>query len=246
MRKIAFILVAALGIGQAQAQKEKYTKLFDMYTMEKYEKCIDAALGYTESEKTAKDPEPYLYISMSYFEMSKDPDRFDSKKHPEYKDPLKKSVGYAAKLTKRDKDGSFRADNKEFLEELKEATMEAIKGMYERKETSKYVSLSKDFSKAFDKDYPIMLFTGIYMVYGNSQSDGMKNIDVSMENLKKTGIPSEGFDRLSKRALTDGFVMYSTFLNDNKDKKKAQSVIAFAKELLPESEEIKKQEELLK
>jgi len=246
MRKIVLLLVAALAVSYAHAQKDKYTKLFDAYTMEKYEKCIDAALGYTESEKTAKDPEPYLYISMSYFEMSKDPDRFDAKKKPEYKDPLKKAVNYASKLAKRDKDGSVRADNKDFMEELKEATMDAIKAGYENKETSKYVALSRDFAKAYDKDYAVMMFTGMYLIYGNAQSDGLKYMDVSTENLKKNGKPSEGYDRLSKRALTESFVKYSQYLNDNKDKKKAMAVIDLGKELLPESEEIQKQAEALK
>ena len=245
MRKIALLIVAALTFSQVQAQKEKYTKLFDMYTMEKYQKCLDAAEGYTQSEKTAKDPEPYLYMAMSFFEISKDPDRFDTKKFPELKDPLKKAVGYSAKFAKRDKDGSLRADNKEFLDELKEAAIDAIKGMYERKETSKYASFARDMSKAFDKDYPTMLLTGIYLIYGNSQSEGIKNLDIAMENLKKAGKPEEGFDRLSKRMLTEGFVMYTTYLNDTKDKKKAQTVLALAKDLLPESEEIQKQESVI-
>lgn len=245
MRKIALLVIASLLFGQVQAQKEKYTKLFDMYTMEKYQKCLDAAENYTQSEKTAKDPEPYMYMAMSLFEISKDPDRFDTKKYPELKDPLRKALSYTTKFVKRDKEGALREENKEFMEELKEASVDALKGMYDRKETSKYAAFARDMSKAFDKDYPVMLFTGVYLVYGNSQSDGLKNIDVAMENLKKNGKPDSGFDRMNTKLLTDGFVMYSTFLNDSKDKKKAQSVIALAKTLLPESEEIQKQETAL-
>ena len=238
----ALILAFVLAVTGAQAQKEKYTKLFDLYTMEKYAKCIETADGYTQSEKTAKDAEPYMYIAMSYFEVSKDPDRFDVKKYPELKDPLKKAVSYTAKFAKRDKDGSLRAENKEFLDELKEASVDGIKGMYERKETSKYASFARDLSKAYDKDYPVTLLTGVYLIYGNSQSEGIKNLDIAMENLKKAGKPEGGYDRLNKRILTDGFVMYTNYLLETKDKKKAQSTIALAKDLLPESEEIQKQE----
>ena len=238
---ILALLLAYSGV-QAQKDKEKYTKLFDLYTMEKYVKCIEIADGYTQNEKTAKDAEPYMYLAMSYFEISKDPDRFDLKKYPELKDPLKKAVNYTAKFAKRDKDGSLRAEAKEFMEELKEAAVDGIKGMYERKETSKYVAIAKDLSKAFDKDYSITLLTGVYMIYGNAQSDGNKNIDIALENLKKAGKPEEGFDRLNKRILTDGFMMYTTYLLDTKDKKKAQSTIALARELLPDSEELKEQE----
>ena len=103
-------------------------------------------------------------------------------------------------------------------------------------------SFARDMSKAYDKDYPVTLLTGIYLVYGNAQSEGIKNLDIAMENLKKAGKPEEGFDRLNKRILTDGFVLYSQYLLDTKDKKKAQSTIALAKDLLPESEEIQKQE----
>jgi hypothetical protein len=242
---LLFVVVFATSQAYAQKDKEKYTKLFDMYTMEKYVKCIDAAENYTTSDKTAKDPEPYLYIAMSFFEISKDPDRFDLKKYPELKDPMKKAVNYTAKFVKKDKDGSLRAENKEFMEELKEASVETIKGMYERKETSKYASFARDLSKAYDKDYPVMFLTGMYLVYGNAQSDGLKNIDIAMENLKKTGKPEGGFERLDKHILTDAFIMYSNYLNDSKDKKKAQSVMDLAKELLPDSEEIKKQAEVI-
>src|SRR5262245_60091775 len=242
MRKIAVFIAVVLASTAVQAQKEKYTKLFDLYTMEKYQKCIDAAEGYTQNEKTAKDAEPYLYLAMSYFEISKDPDRFDIKKFPELKEPLKKAVNYTAKFVKRDKDGSLRAENKEFLDELKEAAVDGIKGMYERKETSKYAAFARDLSKAYDKDYPVTLLTGIYLVYGNSQSEGVKNLEIAMENLKKGGMPEGGFDRLNKRILTDGFMMHTQYLIDTKDKKKAQSTIALAKDLLPDSEEIQKQE----
>jgi hypothetical protein len=241
MRTIT-LLALVLIFGQVRAEKEKYTKLFDMYTLEKYDKCIDAALKYTKSEKTAKDAEPYLYVAMSYFEISKDPDRFDLKKNPELKDPMRKAINYTARMAKKDKDGSVREENSEFMEELKEAAADAIKGMYADKETSKLATLSRDYAKAYDKDYAVMLYSGIYLIFGNSQSDGNKNLDIAMENLKKASVPDGGWDRISKRLLTDGFVLYSGYLMDAKDKKKAQSVLDVAKALLPDSEEITEQQ----
>lgn len=254
MRKIILLVTLFSFVVIANAQKKdqnkkdenkkdenKYVKLFDMYTMEKYEKCIDAAEGYTQSEKSAKDAEPYLYLAMSYFEISKDPERFDLKKNPNLKEPLRKALSNTGKFVKRDKDGSVRAEHSEYMEELKEAGADAIKAMYERKETAKYTAYARDMAKAFDKDNATYLYTGIYLVLGNSQSDGLKNIDLGIEGLKKSGKPAEGFDRVSKKMLIDGFVQYTDFLSTQKDKSKLKPTIALAQELLPESEEIKAQ-----
>ena len=57
-----------------------------------------------ENDKYRKHPLPYIYVSMSYYEMSKQPGKFSvGEKDSEFPKPLKEAQKYLYKFMKADK-----------------------------------------------------------------------------------------------------------------------------------------------
>src|SRR5207249_1775267 len=97
--------------------ENKYKKLENSYAQEKYAQCLFTALKYQDNDKYSKDPEPYLYASMCYLAVYKDPDPFPLKKYPEFNNPLKDALSNFAKFRKRDKKGEVYEENRAFADE---------------------------------------------------------------------------------------------------------------------------------
>ena len=56
-----------------QSISKEFDKLIFLYIDEKFEKCANLGMRYTEDDELRRDPIPYLYVSMSFFEISKRP-----------------------------------------------------------------------------------------------------------------------------------------------------------------------------
>jgi len=96
---LPFLMLFAAPFSSA-AQKHVYDDLLVLYVDEEYEKCIAKADRYTEKDDTRRDPLPYLYKSMCYFEMSK-LEKYTSQH--EYRFADRDALKYAALYRKKDK-----------------------------------------------------------------------------------------------------------------------------------------------
>jgi hypothetical protein len=96
---LATALVACVA---AQAQKHVYEDLLVLYVDEKYEKCMEKALTYTENDATKKDALPFLYVSMCNFEMSKVEQYAE-----DYPKAGRDALKWAEKYRKKDKEKEF-------------------------------------------------------------------------------------------------------------------------------------------
>ena len=167
----------------ATAQSKQYQKLDGYYVTDKFDKCIDAAMGYTESDKTSKDPEPYLYCSMGFLGVYRNPDKYTMKKYPDYKDPLRKSLSYFAKFRKRDKTGEQMQSNSGFAEDLKGETIQFMNELLDKNDKTKMAAYSREIAKAFPDDGTMLLLSGTHLVLSGNVGDGLKTIDSSYKYL---------------------------------------------------------------
>ena len=90
MHRTLLVIMALAYTLSGVSQKGVYEDLLVMYVDEKYEKCLGKAESYTLKESTRKDPLPYLYMSMCFFEMSK-LEKFDE----DYPKAFRSSLKYA-------------------------------------------------------------------------------------------------------------------------------------------------------
>ena len=72
MRKFYFFaLILTINLcGFSQVEGGTNEKLAKLYNQGKYESCLFKADNLTYKEGSSRDPEPYLYISMCFYQLS--------------------------------------------------------------------------------------------------------------------------------------------------------------------------------
>lgn len=132
--KFAFSLLFLLPQLQAHAQSKPYDDLLILYVDEDYEKCIQRAERHTEHKDSRRDPLPYLYASMCYFEISKIPKYQEME---EYRRADRDALKWAAKYRRKDKNLEFFANYEDYWRELNTVAQEVGLNHFDAKEYSK-------------------------------------------------------------------------------------------------------------
>jgi DNA-directed RNA polymerase subunit F len=113
MKKHLLLLIAtALFTLPSLAQPDSFEDLLLPFVDAKYEKVLYKAERYTLDEKTKKHPLPYLFMSMSFFEISK---MDDDKMKTKFPDAFKDAVKYVGKYAKLDKDKKYASEYADFF-----------------------------------------------------------------------------------------------------------------------------------
>lgn len=239
----AFVTIANAQKNQKDYTKEDekiYNKLANLFTMDKFAKCIEECDSYIKDENTARSPYPYLYNSMSYFAIHQDQDSYDMKK---YKDPLRKALSFMGRFKKKDKSGELQKENIDYLRDLQKGALLESANLESKKDYKNLQNIARDIAKNYDKDEGMLIISGVYLSRSDVKPEGERNIETGINMLKKKMAEGNAkFDFDQANLLSQAFVIYTDYLSDMKDAR-LKTVMQFAKELLPENEKIKKQEE---
>ena len=254
-QKLFFMLLAVLPLaspaqkkgneGDREKNLKSYQKLDNYYVTDKFDKCVDAAMGYTENDKTSKDPEPYLYTSMGFLGVYRNPDKYTLKKYPDFKDPLRKALNYFGKFRKRDKTGEAFQSNGLFVSELKTETINFMNDLLAQEKTDKtrMGGYAREIGKAFYDDGTMLLLSATHLVLSGNAGDGVKLVDSCYKHL--SAIEEPKFDEPETACLSKYFVQYTDYLLSQKKKEstdKAKTLIELAAKLLPADAVIKEQQ----
>jgi len=98
-KTILFLLISIWGFSHLSAQsgRKEFDKLIFLYIDEKYEKCAKLGKNYTENSDLRREPIPYLYVSMSLFEISKS-DVLREKYPTAFKNSMKYAYKYRSNI----------------------------------------------------------------------------------------------------------------------------------------------------
>jgi hypothetical protein len=251
MKKIAvafFTCFVAVTFAHAQKQQKDYSKddekiynkLANLFTMDKYVKCIDECESYIKSDNTARSPYPYLYMSMSYFAIHQDMENYDMKK---FKDPLRKAISFMGRFKKKDKSGDVQKENSDFLRDLLKGALIESANMDGKKDCKNLQNLARDMAKYYDKDESIQIISGVYLMRFELKPEGERDVETGMNMLKKKKDDGNAkFDSEQTDHLVLAFLNYTDYLSDTKDAK-LKTTMQFAKDILPDNEKLNKQAE---
>ncbi len=159
-KKLAILLMTALSLvmfsANIQAQNEAEKEYFDLlmlYLDGDYDKLFKKADKYMESDKTRKDPLPYLYASMGYFEL-----RNDEELAAEYPNALKDALKLAIKFERYDRANKYTEEGDEYMIKLRsEIKQEAIFELEEGKD-SRCEYYLKQLLRIDEFDYSVIYF----------------------------------------------------------------------------------------
>jgi len=223
---LAFICLAP----RLVAQDKEYEDLWVLYIDEDYEKLVKKAQSLTENDKTKKQAMPYLFVSMGYFEISKKEDL-----NEDYPKAFKDAMKYAAKWRKKDKEGAYVYDNKDYISDLRDAGMDVAEGYLEDGSFSKAKSYYK-YMTQFDPDCPGSWLMYSYALKMMNDFSGTQtawdNFDTKLGDISR--LSSE-----QQRLLKYGLITYAEGLYEEGKRTEARELLERGADFFGEDNEYK-------
>ena len=232
-----FVLVGLVSV-KAQVKNSDFQKLFDLYTMEEYDKCAYKAEKYSQKDKYKRDPEPYLYMAMCFYQAHVQPEKFDQ----EFDDPLKDALKYAYKFRKKDKTGELFESNRELLDKIREEALANAKFYYNDNDYRKASSEFKRIQKVIPDDFNVMLMTGVADIMAKNASQGERLVVVALDSIRaqdERGVWEK--DEVTYDIMIKGIVGYTNYLSEVERLEEAQETLTFARKLVPDDATLKSQ-----
>lgn len=198
------------------AQNKAVDDLKFLFVDEKYEKCIYKAEKYSDNDNYKKDPLIYVYAAMAYFEIAKNPDKYEE----DYaKGALKNALKYAYKFTKKDKKKEVVGEYQTFLNTLKDSTNKLAQTYYLTDDYRKANYYYKKIEKFDPNDPVIKLWTGI--TYYKSKNIGSSKIefDAAMKVIQPGYEPNETI----RGVLPFGLKEYADIMKEQGEHSKSSS-----------------------
>jgi len=230
MRYLLLIGFLLTGMLQGIAQDGEYDKILAMLVDEEYEKVLYKAEPYTLKDETKKDPIPYLYISMAYFEMSK-----RGEFEEEYPKAFKEALKYASKHRKKDKDNAYFSEFSDYFSELRAAGMVEAEVEMEKEKYTRAKGVYKYLISLDEQDPGAYLMQSYCLFKDNSKKDA----GINMEEAKKL-LEEGGVDRLAKEQkllLKAAIINISAYFDSNGMRTEAREWMEIGKEYFSEDDE---------
>ena len=232
------VLCLMINVSPAQVMNSDFQKLFDLYAMEDFEKCAYKAEKFSQKDQYKRDPEPYLYMALCFYQAHVHPEKFDQ----EFDDPLKDALKYAYKFRKKDKTGEIYRSNRVLLDKIREEALTTAKFYYNDGEYRKASSEFNRILKVIPDDMNIVFISGVSDIMARNPSVGERSVGIAMDTLKA----QEADKRFEKDPVTNdllvkAFVEYTNYLAENQKQDQAEEVIAFSRKLMPDELPLKAQ-----
>jgi len=222
----------------AQVENSDFQKLFDLYTMEEYDKCAYKAERYSQKDKYSREPEPYLYMALCFYQAHVQPEKFDQ----EFDDPLKDALKYAYKFRKKDKEGKLYESNKDLLDKIREEALFNAKFYYNDQDYRKASSEFRRIAKVVPDDVNVIFMQGVSDIMAKNIGQGERLVNQALDTLRAQDSRGEfQKDPVTYAILIKGFVGYTDFLIGAGREEEAQETMTFARQLIPDDAALKSQ-----
>jgi hypothetical protein len=234
MKKSILLVLGLFHAGLGMSQKGVYEDLLVMYVDEKYEKCIFKAEGYTEGDATKKDPLPYLYISMCYFEMSK-LEKFNADYPKASRDALK----WAEKYRKKDKDKQFFANYEDYWADLNTMVQESGENLLD---DPKGLSKARQMFESMTGYYPENPGGWLMLALAQYKSNLAKEGDLSVAAFDKAVAAAGDIGTLpkdQKKLLKNALIRYADHLVSKGQRDRAKKYAALGRDHFMEEADFK-------
>lgn len=231
---ILFIIgIFSFQISATAQPDDEYNDLLFYLVDGKYDKLIYKSMDYIEDDETRRDPLPYLYTSMGYYEMSL-LDEYDE----EYPRAFKDAVKYCVKYRKKDASGFYVADNAEYIDNLKILTFEVADNYYQIGKISKAKSYFKYLVGMDPNDWGAWLLKGVSEARLNMTADSKNSIETAVKGIESTESIDDYWEG-QVLLLKEGIIYYSEYLIENGKTNEAKELMALGYTFLKDDNEFK-------
>lgn len=219
----------------SQVAGGEYSDLFDLFSLDKHEKCIKAASKYTEKEDSENDAEPYLYLSMSNYQLAKkmvEKGKSDSTS-------IREALVNAAKYLEKDRDKKLYKPNKWYLRELTD--LAAAKGdtYYKAKKFGSCADLFAGLLAMEPENAGYQLMMGMCTDMNGFKDKGRKDVVAALNTLKaESEKPDFKIPQRIKPLMAMMVIDYVDFLYKRNRFEESKSTIADAKVFLGDEKRV--------
>ncbi|MCH2213938.1 MAG: hypothetical protein MK086_02090 [Flavobacteriales bacterium] len=155
-----------------------------------YEKAVGKAEKYMEKEDTRRDPRPYMYASMAYFEISKNDEMAE-----DYPRAFRDAIKYGGKARRYDKENKYMPEFDRYLAELKAEVMQEAKYHFDTENWRKSATFAKNVQRLDPNDLSAILLKATAEWRGKNVYQAETTIGeakTALENFTASSVSSEG------------------------------------------------------
>jgi tetratricopeptide (TPR) repeat protein len=248
-RHLFLLLLIASSRLFAQGNDKKIDDLIFMYVDEKYDKVVYKGEALMQNDKYRKHPLIYIYTSMSYYEMSRRPGKYDvGDRDSKFPKPLKMAQKHLYKFVKTDKKApkyyknSWYEDFKEYYVQIADTSNRLAQYLYLNDKYRKAASMYKIAFRAVPNDPVLQLWQGIGEVKSRNAVEGDKTLIAALKKINKSFVPSKA----TSGVLAHGMLIVEEYWRKKgnyTEADKAKKLIDVFKKYDPDELDKKKMEE---
>ena len=224
MKKLLLLALAVASVS-VQAQKHVYDDLLVLYVDEKFDKCIYKAENYTLNDATKKDPLPFLYMSMCFYEMSK-----LEKYQADYPKAGRDALKYAEKFRKKDKENEFFGNYEDYWANLNTTAMQEGEALMD---DPKGLSKSKQVWSSMTVYYPENPGPWLMLAITQYKANSTKEGDLSVKEFDKRVAEAGDLSRLpedQRKLLKNALIRYSDFMTEKGQRDQGRKYLSLGKD----------------
>ncbi len=234
---LVLLLITYVTSGYGQVSNPEFGNVAKKFEKENWESALESAESLIDNDKHRKKPEPYLWASMCFYELSKSE---EPKIQERYKTAMRDALKHAGKAVSKDKSGEFVKDNEEFFRlMLKEGI--AVAQAYELEGDYRKASYTyKQLQSIAPNDPYIQFVKGVTDIRLSSMYEAEREIKASFPILEAnyrnlSYVP----DPISSPLLKPAVTYYADHLIGSSYVDSAKTVLLSARVFFPLDENIK-------
>lgn len=234
------IIIISLLISQvlwAQVKNAEFDAITKKFEKGSFVSALETAEALIDNDKHRKKPEPYLWASMCFYELSKSE---DPKIQEQYKNAMRDALKYAGKAVSKDKNSNIVDDNSEFFSTMKKEGIAAAQA-YEKEGDYRKASYTYKQIMDFAPNDPFVRFVkGVTDIRLSSLYEAEKEISVSFAELEVNYRNLDYKpDPISSPLLKEALLYYVDHLVGLNYLDSARNVLHSSRVIFPLNEEIK-------
>ena len=215
---------------QAQPEEDPYKDILFMIIDRDYEKAISRAERFQNRDDTRRDPRPYIYASMAYYEISK-----DETKQEDYPRAFREAIKNAYKASRYDKDNAYMPEHARYINELKADIMREARYEFEQGSWRKAITNAKYVIRIDEKDLSAMLLQGVAEVKSRNEYQARTTFQTADEVLKEFSPSDISMD--AKEAYRYAFLQFADLMAEEGTKDRARPYLDAVSELYADDAE---------
>ena len=223
MKTINIILIAILSFFSFKSfaqDDKKIDQLLLLHVDEKYDKLVDKAMDLTQHDDYRRHPLPFVYAAMGYYEMSKNPAKFDVEgRDAKYAKPLKNAQKLLYKFLKKDikapkyYNQSFAPDYTEFIETIADTSNKLGRHLFLLEQPRKSAGVYKNGYRATN-DPILLLWQGLSEIESKNATEGDKNVLAALDSISK---PDYKASEKTRGVMAHGMLLLEEYLAQKGD-----------------------------